>query len=444
VLGCGHEAAAATTPLCPHLQECRTPWLSYVDWYTGRGLAKELLCKSCAEVRERGGQATVVSVCQYCYEYAVDDVGDQDGVRGKPGAVERPEAFDTTIRESYLPADVGAVADFAPVDGEGGSVWLLLTEQGVVGRFDADAGTWVRLAVTSVPDEPGHKPWVGHVLRRRLHVSADGNFAAIVNDYGQHGEVLDLGSGRRTMLLDGGDGHADTVPFSFGFIAHAGRVLAIHRTAWNRVDVSDAATGQLLTPREPTSYSRGEPRPPHYLDYFHGRLLVSPDGAHILDDGWVWQPYGLPVVWSLDAWLDSNVWESDDGPSLKTLCWRGYYWDHAMIWMDAKTVLVGGIGSDDDAMVDGVRVFDIELPHKSDRFSVAEMFAFAGPSGDFLCDGRWLYSTDETGTSVWDPNDGARTGRLAGFVGTRVHRGARELAEIRTGTMYRWHCPQSS
>ncbi|WP_027343128.1 hypothetical protein [Hamadaea tsunoensis] len=86
--------------------------------------------------------------------------------------------------------------------------------------------------------------------------------------------MLDRGTRDATLTIDGGDYHADTVPSSVAFVEHGARTVVIHRTAWNRLEVSEAATGQLATPRQPTAYRQGEPRPEHYLDYFHGRLYV--------------------------------------------------------------------------------------------------------------------------------------------------------------------------
>jgi hypothetical protein len=144
-------------------------------------------------------------------------------------------------------------------------------------------------------------------MKRRLHCSKRGEFAVVVNDYGRYGQVIDLRSGAVTFALDGGDYHPATVPFSFAFADMFGCVVAVHRTALNRLDVSDPSTGELLTQRSPTSYRSGEERPEHYLDYFHGALYLSPSGAHILDDGWVWHPVGVPTVWSLNRWMSQNV-----------------------------------------------------------------------------------------------------------------------------------------
>ncbi|MDG6107825.1 hypothetical protein Daura_15315 [Dactylosporangium aurantiacum] len=58
-------------------------------------------------------------------------------------------------------------------------------------------------------------------------------------------------------------------------MATAGRTAVVHRTAWNRLDLSVTATGEPLTPRSP--------RPDH--DHDHGALYVSPDGRRFLELG---------------------------------------------------------------------------------------------------------------------------------------------------------------
>ncbi|AUY53483.1 hypothetical protein EH183_36595 [Streptomyces sp. CB01881] len=157
---------------------------------------------------------------------------------------------------------------------------------------DADAGATVAARVDLPPEPQQERVLHGQVVRRRLYVSRDGRFAAVVNDFGRHGQVVDLDSGEVTLSLDGGFRHAYTVPFSFAFTEEGGRTLAVHRTGWNRLDLSDALSGELLTARDPG----------HRLDYFHGALSVSPQGTRIADDGWVWHPLGVPSVWNLRSW----------------------------------------------------------------------------------------------------------------------------------------------
>jgi hypothetical protein len=87
--------------------------------------------------------------------------------------------------------------------------WPVLDAGGVISRWDLAAGTCTALAAASVPGEPDHQAWCGHELRRRLRVSASGLFAAVVNDYGRFGEVIDLRAGRVKIAIDNGGGDAE-------------------------------------------------------------------------------------------------------------------------------------------------------------------------------------------------------------------------------------------
>lgn len=444
MLSCGHDRTPFGAPLCSHVRACREPWLSYVKWYTGSGLEVELICVPCAEARETGVSVEAGSVCEECFDYALTEVCDFKRTGGKPEIRIRSAPFNTAVKKAAIPKECGRIVDIAPVDQENRSTWLLLADNGDIFRLDASIGTWEKLGAVVLPSEPELDPFRGHTLTSRLYLSRGGEFAAVVNDYGCYGQVLDLRSGKVTMTLNGGDYHPETVPFAFAFAQWQGQIVAIHRTAWNRLDVSDASSGRLLTERGPTSYRHGEERPPHYLDYFHGALYVSPKGTRILDDGWVWHPVGFPVIWSLDRWLSENKWESEDGVTRKGVCARDYYWDHGIAWLDEDSVAIGGIGDDDNEIIDGARIFDITSTGstgrrwRSDRRWAREVTAFAGPAGKFFSDGQWLCSTDKTGLSRWDPETGTRTGYLENFHPTHHHLGARELVQLADGFLVRW------
>lgn len=444
MIACGHENTPFGEPLCTHVRNCRTPWIKSVKWLTGDSLKMEIVCVACADDRENGQPVGVERVCEECYQYLNDEVVDLVGCRGKPGIPTRPEVFNSTLQNSALPKQIGTVVDIAPITQEERSVWLLLTERGGIIRWDAETGDRVHLGSIEVPAEPEHKPFYGHALKRRLHASGDGNFVAVVNDYGRYGRVMDLRSGKVTLALDGGQYHPETVPFSFAFAEVSGRTVAIHRTDWNRLDVSDPSTGELLTDRGSTSFYQGQECPEHYLDYFHGALYVSPCGTRIADDGWVWHPVGIPRVWSLNRWLSDNVWESEDGPSRIDLCARSYYWGQAVTWIDERFIAVGGIGEDDELMIDGVRIFDLTLStdvHDDPDigpYRAHELKTFPGPSGVFFSDGMRLFSSDETGLSRWDLGDGARTGQIPNFRPTHHHRLANELVQLTDDAIVRW------
>jgi len=441
LIACGHEKTPFGDPLCTHIRNCRTRWFKSVRWLIGDGLKTEIVCVPCADDREKGRQVNVEPVCEECYQYLTDEIVDMVECRGKPGILTRPEVFNGTLNNSALPKQIGTIVDIAPIDQERRSVWLMLAESGDIIRWDADTGDWLHLGSADVHAEPGLESSGRQFLKRRLHASGDGNFVAVVNDCGRYGQVMDLSSGKVTLALDGGKYHPETVPFSVAFAEAHGRIVAIHRTGWNRLDVSDPATGELLTERDPTDLRHGDQ---HYLDYFHGALYVSPSGAYIVDDGWVWGPFGVPSAWSIDRWLTENVWESEDGPTKKYLCQRAYYWDGAFTWIDEKHIAVGGIGEDDILMIDGALIFDITPPidldasHSRGIVWASELKAFPGPAGVFFSDGTRLFSSDKTGLSRWDLGDGARTGQIPDFRPMRHHRGAHELIQLIDDTIVRW------
>lgn len=430
LLPCGHVAIAGASRMCRHL--LGSDGDEHVRLLTGRGLEFDLFCAVCDRAALDGSPPELLLACEGCVARCTDDDWALLAWRGEPEILARPEPCDATVMDTPLPT---ATADLVPVTAGSRPVWLLLTEDGQVGRFDADSGEWDVLARTTVPAEPGRQPWAGRRLRRRLHGDPVGDFAAVVNDYGHHGQVVDLRTGAVTHTLNGGSHHPETVPFSLAFTRHEARIVVIHRTAWNRLDVSDAGTGELLTSREPTSYRRGEQRPAHYLDYFHGALRLSPGGRWVADDGWVWHPVGVPAVWDAHRWLHDHVWESEDGPSWRALCQRAYHWDTPMCWTGENLLAISGIGSDDEAMLQGVRIFDVSTG--------VEVAAFAGPAGALFAGGGRLYSAAADGLEAWDPITGERTGTIPGFVPASHHTAAGELAGITGDILRRWAIPQT-
>lgn len=326
---------------------------------------------------------------------------------------------------SSLPSTAGDIVDLTPATAETSSVWLLLSEDGGLLRYDADSATASRLAEVRLPDEPENTvPFRDMTVRRRLHASGSGRFAAVVHDYGRYGQVIDLRTGQVTLRLDGGCHHCNTVPFALAFTEAAGRTLVVHRTAWNRLDLSDAETGDLLTPRKPG------PGLAHMLDYFHGALAVSPSGTRIADDGWVWHPHGVPSVWNLRNWIAGKTWEAEDGATRKELEYRGYYWNNPQCWIDERRIAISGIGGIRSKTISaGVRIFDAVWRRELRELPEARGALFAA-SGT-------LYAAAPDGMESWNPDTGVRLGTVPGFVPTHHHTGAAELVSWEGSTLRR-------
>ena len=241
---------------------------------------------------------------------------------------------------------------------------LLLTKDGGLHGLSLESGQSQCLAQLDLPQPTPPRPCWSHGFK--LHCSLSGDHAVVADDGGTFGVLVDLRTGQAVSQLFGGKYHPDTVPFSIAFTQHQGRDVLVHRTDWNRLDAMDCATGSNLTERDGLEYGQ-----PHYLDYFHGRLLPNPSHEWLLDDGWVWAPVGIPTVWSLTAWLDGNRRESEDGPTRKRLA-QGEGWDQPCVWLDDARIAIWNAGNwDDDGFGDclhapGVVIFDIHAPEPED------------------------------------------------------------------------------
>jgi len=191
--------------------------MNYVRWYIGSGVDAEFLCVPCAENREQGVHVEVANVCAECFEYATDEVCALVSAGGKPEIRIRSEPFSDKFRETSLPAKLGAIVDIAPVNHSRQSIWLLLAEDGRIFRLDADAKEFTEVALSTVPAEPDHKPWAGHALTKLLHTSNNGEFVAVVNDYGRYGQIIDLRLREVTLSLDGDEYH----PEQYRYLSHS-------------------------------------------------------------------------------------------------------------------------------------------------------------------------------------------------------------------------------
>ncbi|MEO6083457.1 MAG: hypothetical protein ABIQ18_10160 [Umezawaea sp.] len=384
---CGHEGPPSTTRLCPHVAEDGKQ--AFVGVLTDRGVEFDACCPACEPPVE------LLTVCEDCAK-DVNDLHGHTGWRGEPEIAQRPEPVDRTLHRTPLP-DGLAPLDFAALPG--GRWLLLLGEPYRLVAFDpADGSTGPVLDVPLTAEEFCDTYW--GPATPALHTSPHGRFAAVVHDHGATGVVVDLTTGRATLDLHRGDHCTETTPFPIAFVDG----LVCHASEWDEVTWSDPATGGTRSTTQPIT------------GLFHGRLVVSPTGRRIADDGWAWHPVGVPHVWDLDDLAEE-----------KPLCWRDY-WNVGMCWVGDDLLAVGGIGDDEDARLDGVQVFD--------AVSRRAVRAFAGPRGTFFADGERLYSVTDGGVEVWDPATGHRTGEVLGFVPTRQRVG--ELAALVDGVLTTW------
>jgi hypothetical protein len=370
--------------------------------FAGRGREYRLACAACGR-----GSEHLRRICRDCHDAYLSirliDVGEPEfPVR----------STDLTFRHSEvtlpgLPAP--AVIALAGV-ARAADAWLLLDRDGVLFRADLTAGRTSRVADGLGAEVDLGKPVV-------LVVADDGSLAAVAERDGRRAAIVDSATGGVVLRLERDDYHPEHCPHPIAFVRDGERLLLVHATRWNRLDVSDPRTGELVTARESPVYDRAHGPGAHYLDYFHASILPSPDGAYLIDDGWLWHPWGIVVCFSVRDWLHGNVWESEDGPSRFTLTDRSYFWAGPKCWLDERTACVWGLGTDDDNLLPGVHVVDVITRERRELCGQGAGLAAVPP---------WLVSFDRRrGTAVWEPTTGARLHHQPDFCPEVQHPGSR-------------------
>ncbi|MFL5733194.1 MAG: hypothetical protein ACJ78Q_08335 [Chloroflexia bacterium] len=150
-----------------------------------------------------------------------------------------------------------------------------------------------------------------------------------------------------------------------------------------------------------------------------------------MDSGWVWHPVGITRAWSLREWMDANVWESEDGPSVHNFAYKEYFWDGPVCWVDNDTVAIWGYGGDDEWQIPAAWLFNAHTGQ--------ELSWFPGPEGLFAYQAsqNYLFSySEEKGTAVWDVSSGERLLLDASLRPLAFHSGAQCFLTIADDGMF--------
>ncbi len=172
-------------------------------------------------------------------------------------------------------------------------------------------------------------------------------YICISEKYGLNASVINTETGK-IQEFSREDYHADVSVYSTGFIERDGKILLIHQTQWNRLDITDLESGKILTERDikieltldkydekTKEIIKGKRKSENYLDYFHSSLHISPDRRNFLSNGWVWSP--------VDNIRCFNV---EDFFSKYELCSfgieyaNGYNWDRPCTFIDNDTFAI--------------------------------------------------------------------------------------------------------
>lgn len=423
---CEHTDATETGEMCCHLLEKKDG--AYYQRFSGVGKTYALVCEACYQQQEQIASCLRV-VCLTCFQ-EVAEKGYWAGILGKPQVLERPSILHFANETIQLATPLSErIMDIQPIDAHEQPIWVALTASGSL--VSVDLARRLATPLAQLPSES-----VNLQVGASLHLARDGSMAAVVNTLGQAGVVVDLKTGVPTMSLKRGTYHMNVSPFPVAFFALDGQLLLIHATDWNRLEVSDPRTGNVVTNRPKPTIGPDHKRPDHYLDYFHCSLVVSPNQEWVAEDGWIWQPEGIVNTWNLRRWVLENAWESEDGPSKKRSYWRENLWCVPLCWIDGQALAVWGYGEDANWLLPAVRLLDVVSGKElrwfpaPDVTSEKELRWFTGTEGLMVFD-AYLFSVSEwRGISVWDIATGERLLHEPVFSPWRYHRGAKQFLTL--------------
>ena len=92
-----------------------------------------------------------------------------------------------------------------------------------------------------------------------------GYLPEIINSSGSFVKNALMKSGQIVKKLDRGNYQINITPYPVAFFHTEHHDFLIHATDWNRLDISSAETGKLVTARSTPAYSGGGKRPAHSI-----------------------------------------------------------------------------------------------------------------------------------------------------------------------------------
>ncbi len=137
----------------------------------------------------------------------------------------------------------------------------------------------------------------------------DGEYAIIYTKNGTKGLVLKAGEILREIDRSYYCANAFEYPVALLRLENGRAVIAHCPDNYCQLELDDAETGERLT--------GGQDRNPQ--DFFHSRLMVSPDGQYLVSAGWVWHPIDHVRVFDVAQALMSA--EHLDGGGLVDPLW---------------------------------------------------------------------------------------------------------------------------
>ncbi|MRH91531.1 hypothetical protein GFY24_29515 [Nocardia sp. SYP-A9097] len=191
------------------------------------------------------------------------------------------------------------------------------------------------------PDGTADSPQIFHVFAGSFDhavASPSGRFDVLYAERGT--KALFLSGGELLRELDRSYYHAEDFdfPVALGTLPD-GREVVVHcPNEYNVLQIDDAETGRRITEGSRTPQ-----------DVFHSRLSISPDGRYLLAAGWVWQPYGIAMIFDLAAAVKDPTVLDGLGLLPAVMCDAEV---ESACWLDSDRVAIAASNEDGDAEPD--------------------------------------------------------------------------------------------
>lgn len=216
----------------------------YYAWFTGESTNHYWVCPICA----KGYPVQPAELLEVTDELfnRVDSEAFWEGIRGRPQISERVTSLHFVHEDLRKPTpESERWIDIQPnpkIDGE----WFILLSTGdlaVANPRHGEFETLFRLTDLrfSIDDETA------------LRVSAKQDFLVVYQVSNRLADVFHFLTGSPAAQLDRGPYRPENSAFPVAFFESDGRTLVVSGTSWNRLDIIDPSTGQILTERGPTS-----------------------------------------------------------------------------------------------------------------------------------------------------------------------------------------------
>jgi hypothetical protein len=194
-----------------------------------------------------------------------------------------------------------------------------------------------------------------------LYISPDDNYAALVENRGVNGMIIDLKNKTKIMDIRRGSYYYDVSNFSIAFVKDTDRTLLIFATDWNRLELYDLTNKKLVSERPIIQYGHQ-----HYMDFFHGKLHISPNQQYALNAGWCWNPCGVVEVFDINEWI-KNPYETEDGKSIKYFGCDTEFMHNPVCWINNdEFIMLSNDGDDDDDLDMHVNICNRETQIETD------------------------------------------------------------------------------